>query len=310
MNTAVVIATYMREQVLVDTIKQVLIQDPPADAVLVIDQTQNHEPSTTEFLKAQHQSRNIRWIRHSPPCLPGARNRGVLETDCEIVIFIDDDVLLPQGFVAKHGMNFQDPNVSFVVGQLFEHPDLNFTDYGRLNMTSSPPAPGLIDVGRYHKFAHRGFVRNICGGNFSVRRECYISAGGFDEHFLGAAACEDNDFARRCLAHGYRILYDQDCWLFHKRHQRGGCRIAGNTTNPEWTNSLGWLIGAFRYAEVDHRSFAKRYYACMRVGPLRRENVLQPWRWPWAWMHFFFATYMGWRASREGVASPFARGTH
>src|SRR5207248_2449567 len=53
LRLAVVIATYGREQVLVDTIRQVLCQEPPPDEILIVDQTREHHPATTGFLVHQ-----------------------------------------------------------------------------------------------------------------------------------------------------------------------------------------------------------------------------------------------------------------
>ena len=69
------IPTYNRERVLVETIEQVLAQDPPADEVLVVDQTETHGPETEAYLARADEAARIRWIKHWPPNLNGARNR-------------------------------------------------------------------------------------------------------------------------------------------------------------------------------------------------------------------------------------------
>jgi len=49
---SIVIPTYRREQVLVDTLHALLRQEPPADEILVVDQTERHEPATADQLAA------------------------------------------------------------------------------------------------------------------------------------------------------------------------------------------------------------------------------------------------------------------
>src|SRR5260370_1119545 len=89
LRVAVVIPTYQRERVLIDTVRLVLAQDPPPDEVLVIDQTPKHEPDTLDFLRTQSRAGVIRWIRQQPPNLPAARNRGLRDATSDIVLFLD-----------------------------------------------------------------------------------------------------------------------------------------------------------------------------------------------------------------------------
>ena len=47
MSVSIVIPTYRREQVLVDTIRYLQALCPPADEILIIDQSEQHEASTS-----------------------------------------------------------------------------------------------------------------------------------------------------------------------------------------------------------------------------------------------------------------------
>jgi hypothetical protein len=42
-----------------------------------------------------------------------------------------------------------------------------------------------------------------------------------------------------------------------------------------------------------------------RAGPLRKENVVRPTRWPYAWLSFVYAIYQGWHRGRADILSPF-----
>ena len=120
LTVALAIPTYNRERVLVDTLKQVLAQDPPADEILVIDQTVEHEHETEEYLTKADDTGRIKWIKHSPPNLNGARNRALWETICDILIFIDDDVELVPSFIEKHIRNYTDNVVVAVAGRTIQ----------------------------------------------------------------------------------------------------------------------------------------------------------------------------------------------
>ena len=67
MRVSVVIPTYRREQVLLDTVKSLLELYPPALEILVVDQTEIHEKTTEENLAAWDRERSIRWIRLKQP---------------------------------------------------------------------------------------------------------------------------------------------------------------------------------------------------------------------------------------------------
>ena len=56
MNQAisVIIPTYRREHVLVDTIRYLHALRPPPGEIVIVDQSEQHEPSTVEALQAWH----------------------------------------------------------------------------------------------------------------------------------------------------------------------------------------------------------------------------------------------------------------
>lgn len=290
---AVVIPTYQREGVLVDTIRQVLAQDPMPDEVLIVDQTPQHEAETEQALSEWQGMGRIRWIRHSPPSLCGARNRAVLETSCEIVLFLDDDLDITCELVGRHLANFLDPETTAVTGPT-EGPDSFRNDL------SYPVTCAILDQGG--KAEGFGWLR---GCNFSVRIDAVKQCGGFDENYIASANYEENDFAQRLIKQGGNIVYDPASWVYHLKHPAGGCRLPGNKTNPEWTKSVNFFIFRFRYSGLS-QSLRRTAWEVLRSGPLRKENVKAPWRWPLAWASFAYAAWEGWRRANSPVSSPFS----
>lgn len=76
LDVSVLICTYNRETMLVDTIRDVLNQTYPSFEVIVVDQTVTHQPETQAYL-ASVQDR-IKLIRQEPS-LTKARNRALRE---------------------------------------------------------------------------------------------------------------------------------------------------------------------------------------------------------------------------------------
>jgi GT2 family glycosyltransferase len=136
-----------------------------------------------------------------------------------------------------------------------------------------------------------------------VRRSALLAVGGFDEQFVGSAINEESDFARRLLAGGYRIVTEPGVNVLHLRAPAGGCRVPGNLSHPEWAKTVGHWIFAYRHLRGGE--FVQEVRRSLRGGPFRRENLVRPWRWPWAWGHFFRAMGEGRRRARAGVVSPF-----
>src|SRR4051812_40375016 len=86
------IPTYRREEVLLDTLRALFNLDPPADEILVLDQTERHDRATAQQLQAWQNAGRIRWITLAPPSIPHAMNQGLLAARCEVVLFLDDDI--------------------------------------------------------------------------------------------------------------------------------------------------------------------------------------------------------------------------
>jgi GT2 family glycosyltransferase len=291
-TVSVVVATFGRDGVLVQTLDELLRQDPPADEILVVDQTPQHEADVQRYLELGDREGRFRWIVQSPPSLCAARNRGALEARSDVLLYVDDDVLLPTDFVEQHRRCFADPEVSAVAGKVFV-PSSNTP------CVKENPAMNAIvwDNGE------EPWASTVLGSNFSVLRGRYIEVGGFDEQLVGAVYFDETDFSHRLMALGYRIRYCGAAWQIHLKAPAGGCRIAGNRVFPEWTKSVNFWTYVFRSPKSPHMWTAVRLG--LRAGPLRRENVMHPLRWPGACGHFLYAVAQGAIRGRSAVVSPF-----
>ena len=289
----IAIPTYNRESVLVETIRQVLVQDPPADEVLVIDQTVEHEQQTKAFLFNEDKCARIRWIKQSPPNLPAARNRALEETQSEILIFIDDDVELPTDFVEKHRINYINPMVVAVAGRVIQQ---------GLAVPNRKTWPRIMD--------HRFFpldsmkrvegVANFRGCNHSVRVGFVQSIGGYDPNYIGWAYREEADVAIRLWKAGGLIVFDPDAKLTHLAIPTGGCRLKNqNNTLPEWKISFPATYFAISHLFPNRWFWYDVLIGNVRRYVLRRENVLRPWRLPWAALSYIYTVARSFFCARK-----------
>ena len=228
MMISVVIPTYNREQPLRETLADAIRQNYPNFEVLVIDQTRTHDSETQVYLEELANAGKIRWFRVDWASLPGARNYAVRRAVGEIILFIDDDVQLPDGFLAAHAGNYlEKPDVGCVAGRVFDRMKLD--NYGGDLAIEYLPREAM-DAGIAWYFidlVHTVKPQQVIsarGCNMSFRRQVFAECGlRFDERFAGSAVREESDFCLRLRSTGLKIWYDPNACLVHLGEESGGC---------------------------------------------------------------------------------------
>ncbi len=239
---SVIVPTYNREEPLRETVADVLKQEYANFEVLVVDQTAKHEPETQHFLEELAETGKIQWFRVNWANLPGARNYGVRRAAGEIILFIDDDVQLPAGFLAAHARNYSEkPQVGAVAGRVFDRLKLANSG-GDFTIDELPPEAMDAAIGWYYiNLVHTVKPQQVLsarGCNMSFRREVFSQYGlGFDERFKGSAVREESDFCLRFRQTGYIIWYDPEAYLIHLGEETGGCHDI-STRSPEYQITL------------------------------------------------------------------------
>jgi GT2 family glycosyltransferase len=231
---SVIIPTYRREEPLKDTLEDVLKQEYPNFEVLVIDQTPTHEPEIQDYLEELAKTGKINWFRVNWASLPGARNYGVRRSRGEIILFIDDDVKLPEGYLQAHARNYQErPEVGAVAGRVFDRMKLAdsqkiVTGDSPYSIEYLPPEAMEPGIAWYHiDLVHTTKPQRVIstrGCNMSYRRDIFTKHGiWFDERFRGSAVREESDFCLHLRQTGYQIWYDPEAYLVHLGEETGGC---------------------------------------------------------------------------------------
>ena len=180
MNISVAIPTYLREQVLLDTIGQVRALHRVPREILVVDQTPSHDKRTEIELNVLAAEGKIRWLRLDKPSIPAAMNRALLAARGEVVLFLDDDVELISEIVAAHAAAHRDKAATLVAGQVIQSWQTVLDD-GEPSFAGGrqeDPDAFLFNSSR------RCWIARFMGGNFSVNRDAAIAIGGFDENFV------------------------------------------------------------------------------------------------------------------------------
>ncbi|NEO31573.1 MAG: glycosyltransferase family 2 protein [Symploca sp. SIO3C6] len=231
---SVIIPTYGREDPLQETLEDVLKQDYPAFEVLVVDQTPTHKPHIQQYLEKLASEGKITWFRLQWASLPGARNYGVRRSSGEIILFIDDDVKMPVGYLKSHARNYQErPEVGAIAGRVFDRMKLEDSQKSQTGdspyeieyLPSEAMDPGIAwyHIDLVHTIKPQRVI-SARGCNMSFRRDIFTKYGlQFDERFRGSAVREESDFCLRLRSTGYQIWYDPEAYLVHLGEETGGC---------------------------------------------------------------------------------------
>lgn len=257
---SIVIPTYCRDQVLLDTIGHLLRLQPRAAEIVVVDQTPKHAPETELRLQQLGGDGSIRWLHLSRPSIPGAMNQGLLRAREEIVLFVDDDIVPDVRLAAAHLVAHAERGVELVAGRVLQPWDAP---------TGSAKGPGFAST-------RRGPVCEFIGCNFSVKRTLALELGGFDENFVHAAYRFEADFAARLLAMRGRILFEPTASIHHLKAPAGGTRAYGDylrTVRP--SHAVGEYYYVLRHCRSLERlrRLSQRPIAAVRT----RHHLRRPW---------------------------------
>src|SRR5215210_2757407 len=174
----------------------------PHELLVVDDGATDATPEVTERL-------GVRLIRHGERrSLNAARNTGLREARADLIAFVDDDVLVPPGWLDA------------LVEGAARHPDADafgrpirarFEGHAPRGCGREDPPITTLDLGDEDREAEM-----VWGANLAVRRSAVDRIGAFDESFDRGHGDEE-EWLLRVRAAGGRIVYLADAGLDHRR---------------------------------------------------------------------------------------------
>jgi GT2 family glycosyltransferase len=196
---SVVIVTFEREEPLLKTLADLLVQNHPAYDITIVDQ--NEQPLESVDRLAATTDDRLRILRLRPPNVLVARNLGIQATDGEIVLYVDDDVRCGKDFIAEHVARYEAPHVGGVAG---------WVDAIAAKYQSKPLQPA---------------VESAVGCNMSYRRAVLTQVGGWDLRFKSVPSYgEERELCHRIRRAGYSIATAPKAIVFHDLSPTGGQR--------------------------------------------------------------------------------------
>jgi glycosyltransferase involved in cell wall biosynthesis len=230
---SVVICTYNRASFLRTAVKSVLDQKIAMDSyeLIIVDNASTDE--TREVVRELSGERNnVSYVFEEKQGLSHARNRGWKEARGDYVIYIDDECILPSGYLEIAFRIHQQHSPDIFGGQI-----KSFYDYKK---------PRWIKDEYYSDFLTRkteilSHVEFVYGGNMGIRREILSSLGGFNPD-LGMKAealsfAEEVEFQQRAFQSipDLKVLFDSDLWLYHQ--------VRKEKVNLKWIFKYHFFLG-------------------------------------------------------------------
>lgn len=238
-----------RPGLLSSVVASVLAGTELPDEFIVVDQSIEPHPDLSSLHVA---GCRFRYLHSATVGLSRSRNIGIAAASHPVIVFTDDDVLVPPDWfgILTRSLAAAGPR-SVVTGQV---------------LASDPETPGA-----FAPSLHPGTERVVYEGrvyqdplatfNVAMPRDAHRAAGGFDPR-LGPGtpfpAAEDNDFGYRLLEAGYRIVFDPEATVFHRAWREDRSYVP-------LRHGYGRGQGAF-YAK--HLSFEDRYMLRRLLGTL------------------------------------------
>jgi len=270
-SLSVVIPTFRREQVLVDTITYLLQQDAAPSEIVVVDQSPTHEARVQMALETWEREDRISWIRLSAPSITHAMNVGLLKAQTDIVLFLDDDIVPGNELLLAHVRAHMEPGCNIVAGQVLQP-----GEYVSEAKDDVDDAGGAVARGFRFSSNRRRWIDEVMGGNFSIKRSVALKLGGFDENFVHVAYRFEAEFCGRAIAAGERILFEPAASIRHLKARAGGTRSFGDhLTTARPSHAVGAYYYFLRARGVRNRiwQIVMRPFRAVRT----RHHLRRPW---------------------------------
>ena len=257
---SIVIATYNRSAMLMQTLQSVIEQTLPREeweCVVVNNNSTDSTAADFEAFAARYPDYNLRMVLETNQGLSYARNRGIRESEGEYIAIVDDDERIAPEFVASYVALFDDvPDAVAAGGPIVaEYPT------GRprwMSAFTERPIANTMYFGEEVREFPRGRVPG--GGNMALRRSAVRRYGVFDTSlgYVGESLVggEESDLFERLQIAEAKFYYVPKAVMYHI--------IPKEKLTVEYLRRLSYNVGVsqLRRARYYHRKGRVRLNEC------------------------------------------------
>lgn len=231
MRLSVVIATFNRLGLLRRLLSQLAKQTlAAADFEVVVVDDGSTEP-VAQALEPKPYPYALRVVSQANAGAAAARDRGIREARADVIVITDDDMQVPEGYLAAHLAQHPDGSRRVVVGRIKADPDVHDMPYwerwyaDRFDRLAEGYASGRIKL----------TGSSLATGNCSLRRSDYLAVGGFDPSLKRS---EDIELGFKLQEAGCQFVYSEEGFTLH---------------GSDHTREDVWLKRAFLYGVYDSK---------------------------------------------------------
>ena len=192
--------------------------------VIVVDDCSS---DATAEVASSYGVRLVKFAHHLGPS--AARNRGAEIARAPVLFFLDADVVLAPGALARGAAALTASGADAVMGSYDNDPDAQATVSRFKNLAHH----------YFHQRAHQE-AATFWSGCGVVRREVFAASGGFDEE---QHCVEDIELGSRMVAQGARIVVDRGLQVKHLKRWTMRSLLATDVLSRAIPWTLLWLEG-------------------------------------------------------------------
>lgn len=225
MRFSIIIPTYNRSTLLARTLKSVGVATAGTSGeVLVVDNGSTDETAAVVTrTKREFDGLDIRYVFEPAPGLLSGRHRGALEARGDLLVFIDDDIRVGDGWLLAIEKAFADPKVQIVGGRYLPEYECTPPDWVEGFWSASPngvrvcPWLSLLDFGETAMDVDPTYVWGL---GYGIRRRALFELGGFNPDSMpDALQCYQGDgetgLSYKARSRGYRAVYEPQSVIYH-----------------------------------------------------------------------------------------------
>lgn len=250
MQASVIIPTYRRPAFLPDALASVSVQDfPDTDyEIIIVDNAPEPTPEL-EMLCEPSAQPPVHYVHEPRTGLHNARHAGARAANGKILVYIDDDVLCPPGWLAAMVTPYADAQVAMVSGKVVLH----YEEPPPLWLEQFRGILSALDWGNT-PHAVRPY-RSPVGCNMSVRKSVLFESGGFnpdgfgDRSLLYLRGDGECGLARKVHDAGWAMWYAPEAWLEHRVPPK---RMTAEYI--EWRSAIGGIEDAYTDMRYHNRT--------------------------------------------------------
>jgi serine acetyltransferase/GT2 family glycosyltransferase len=204
---SVVIATYQRNESVLELLGQLAGQTLPRDTFEVIVVDDGSAIPAAPVLEAASLPIRLTVLTQQNAGPAAARHRAILSAVGSLIVIIDDDMRVMPDFLASHLAAHDGKGHHVVLGRLRAQPGASLELFDRLHLD-------LLDKLARDFAADASALRgsSLYTGNVSFRREEYLHIGGFDPAFR---ISEDAELGIRLQESGASFALSDEAQSFH-----------------------------------------------------------------------------------------------